>query len=52
MGDEAFVKSHLSALAPSAIRDLQIELALPVGVQLCLQVIEQPIPTHRACPPW
>ena len=47
MGDEAFMQSHLGALATGAVGDLQIELALPLRVHLCLQVIEQPIPTHR-----
>src|SRR5680860_1893225 len=51
MGDEPFVQPHLSALAPGAVRDLQIELALPVRVHLRLQVIEQPIPPHGASPP-
>src|SRR5674476_685885 len=51
MGDEPFVQPHLSALAPSAVRDLQVELTLPVRVQLRLQVIEQPIPPHGASPP-
>jgi len=50
MGDEPFVQPHLSALAPGAVRDLQIELTLPVRVQLRLQVIKQPIPPHGASP--
>ena len=46
MGDKAFVQPHLGALTTGAVRDLQIELTLPLRVHLCLQVIEQPIPTH------
>jgi hypothetical protein len=48
MSNEAFVQPNLSALTPGTVRDLQIELALTVGVQLCLKVVEQPIPTHGA----
>jgi len=34
VGDEAFVQSNLGALATGAVGDLQIELALPLGVHL------------------
>jgi hypothetical protein len=46
MGNQAFVQSHLGAFATGAVRDLKIELALPLRVHLCLEVIKEPIPTH------
>ena len=51
MSDEPFVQPDLSALATGPVRDLKVELSLPVGVQLCLQVVEQTIPAHRASLP-
>jgi hypothetical protein len=46
MGDEAFVQAHPGALTAGAIGDLQIAPALPLGIQLRLQVVEQPVPAH------
>ena len=46
MGNQAFVQSYLGTLATGAVGDLEIELALPLRIHLCLQVIKQPIPTH------